>query len=63
MTHNGGKCSKCGKRRVIEYVCLQQMDLLNKPMYGFQLCKKCTNSDNKCRHRLCRANYSDDLDG
>ena len=52
------KCTKCGKNRIIEFVCTFGMDDADEPRAKkIELCKKCSNKRNQCKHTPCLMNY------
>lgn len=57
------KCTKCGKLRVIEFVCLFGMDDAGPDVRvkKRELCKECTTSKNKCHHQICLDNYQEGI--
>lgn len=55
-------CTKCGKHRIISFLCLFGMDEEPEEFRTkqLQLCKQCSKVyENRCRHGLCRQNYSE----
>lgn len=56
-----GRCTRCGKRRKISFVCLRQVfDYKRYTKYGFQLCKPCAD-EKRCGHSECTQNWREGL--